>query len=98
MFLYGNIQDMMILLRAIHWFFLLYSGLLVVRVVSSWVPRLAGHPAMRLVHMYTEPYLGLFRRLIPPIGGALDLSPMIGFFALNFLEQVVMWFLKGFFK
>ena len=30
-----------------------------------------------------DPYLNLFRGIIPPIGGTLDLSPILAFFALN---------------
>lgn len=84
------------LAKVIHWIFLIYTILLIVRIVSSWVPRLAYHPAMRFVRFYTEPYLGLFRRLIPPIGGTLDLSPMLGFFALSIIERVIMSFLSAF--
>lgn len=84
------------LAKIIHWVFLLYTILLIVRIVGSWVPRIAYHPAMRFVRFYTEPYLGLFRRLIPPIGGTLDLSPMLGFFALSILERIIMSFLSAF--
>jgi YggT family protein len=34
-----------------------------------------------------EPYLGIFRRFIPPLGG-LDLSPMVGMAFLLIAEQV----------
>lgn len=92
-------MDLMFLYLAqiIHWIFLIYTILLIVRIVSSWFPRLTYHPAMRFVRFYTEPYLALFRRLIPPIGGTLDLSPMLGFFALNILERVILSFLSGLF-
>jgi len=84
------------LAKIIHWIFLFYTVLIFVRIVGSWVPRIAYHPAMRFVRIYTEPYLGFFRRLIPPIGGTLDLSPMLGFFALSILERVIMSFLSAF--
>ena len=32
-----------------------------------------------------EPYLSPFRRLIPPIGGMLDISPIVAIFALQFI-------------
>ena len=44
---------------------------------------------MRVVASCTDPYLNLFRRLIPPIGGALDLSPLLGFFGLRFAEYLL---------
>jgi len=87
---------MMILYQIVHWTFLIYTILLLTRILGSWIPRLAGHPSMRYVYFYTEPYLGFFRRIIPPIGGVLDLSPMLGFFALNILERIVLGILRGF--
>lgn len=79
----------------LHYLFLTYTLLLLVRVVGSWIPKLARHPVMRFVYFYTDPYLNLFRRVIPPIGGALDLSPMLGFFVLQILEKTIMTIIRG---
>lgn len=84
-----------IIAHLIHWVFLAYTILLLVRVVGSWFQKLARHRLMRFVHFYTDPYLNLFRRLIPPIGGALDLSPMLGFFVLQFLEKIILMIIYG---
>lgn len=84
------------LAKIIHWVFFIYTILLATRIIGSWIPRIAYHRAMHYVRLYTEPYLGIFRRLIPPIGGALDLSPMLGFFALSILERCIMSFLSVF--
>ena len=86
----------MIVAKVIHWVFLIYTLFLLTRIIGSWFPRFTYHPVMRFCRFYTEPYLGLFRRLIPPIGGALDLSPMLGFFALNILERVLLSVVSGF--
>lgn len=80
--------------KIIDWVFGLYTIFLVVRVVGSWFPNFNFHPIMRFIRFYTDPYLNIFRRIIPPIGGALDLSPMIAFFVLKFLEKMI----KGFFS
>jgi YggT family protein len=40
----------------------------------------------------TDPYLNIFRRFLPPIGGggfALDLSPMIGIIVLYVAQAVL---------
>jgi YggT family protein len=79
----------------IHYLFLIYTLLLVVRIVASWIPKLAYHRAMRFVYFYTDPYLNLFRRIIPPIGGVLDLSPMLGFFMLQILEKTILSIIRG---
>ena len=82
--------------KIIRFAFSLYTLLLMVRIFGSWIPRLTYHPAMRFVRFYTEPYLGIFRNIVPPIGGVLDLSPMLGFFALSFIERAVMRLLNVF--
>lgn len=74
----------------IHLVFFSYTILLLVRVVGSWFPAIARHAFMRFIIFYTDPYLNLFRRIIPPIGGALDLSPLIGFFVLQMLEKFLL--------
>ncbi len=86
-----------ILVKTVHWFFLVYTGILFVRLIGSWFPKYSNHPVMRFARFYADPYLNVFRRLIPPIGGALDLSPMLGFFALQIIERIVLGFLGGFF-
>ena len=78
-----------ILYKIIHWVFLVYTIMLFARIFGSWFPRFAQHKLMRFVRFYTDPYLNIFRRLIPPIGGALDLSPILGFFVLNILEKIL---------
>jgi YggT family protein len=43
---------------------------------------------MRFVRFYTDPYLNFFRRIIPPLG-MLDVSPIVAFFSLQFIEIIV---------
>jgi YggT family protein len=51
---------------------------------------------MHFVAFYTDPYLNLFRRLIPPIGGVLDLSPILAFFGLEILENIILFVISRF--
>lgn len=80
--------------------FLVYIILIFARIVLSWVITFRGsiphNRALRAVTDFIEqvvdPYLNLFRRFIPPIGGsrmALDLSPIIGVFVLIILQGIV---------
>jgi uncharacterized protein YggT (Ycf19 family) len=46
---------------------------------------------MGFVAHYVDPYLNVFRRFIPPIGGVLDLSPLLAFFALSLLEKLIIY-------
>ena len=78
------------LTNIIHWAFLIYTSFLLVRIIGSWFPSFAHHKIMHFVAFYTDPYLNLFRRIIPPIGGMLDLSPLLAFFALQIMEYLIL--------
>lgn len=84
---------MLFLGNIVHWAFMIYTTFLLVRVIGSWFPAFSGHKMMRFVAFYADPYLNLFRRLIPPIGGVLDLSPLLGFFALQMMEYFILFIL-----
>lgn len=78
------------LAQLIHLSFLTYTILLFVRVVSSWFPNWYKYSVIRFIAFYTDPYLNLFRRILPPLGGVLDLSPILAFFALRLLEMALL--------
>ena len=76
--------------------FVVYFILILVSIVLSWIPRLPYnrvlHAVVSFVHDVTQPYLRIFRRFIPPIGGggfALDLSPIIGIIVLLIAQSIV---------
>lgn len=82
--------------------FLVYIILIFLNILISWVPRMPYNPALRAVLDFvketTDPYLNLFRRILPPIGGggfALDLSPIIGVILLFVLQAVVVGLIEG---
>ncbi len=79
--------------------FLVYIILILIRVLMSWIPRMPYYPWLRSVLDFisetTDPYLNLFRRIIPPIGGGLDLSPMIGIIVLYILRGLVVALIAG---
>jgi len=82
--------------------FLVYIILILIRVLMSWIPRMPYNPALRavldFVSQTTDPYLNLFRRILPPIGSGgagLDLSPMIGIVVLYILRGVVVGLISG---
>jgi YggT family protein len=80
--------------------FLVYIILIFARIVLSWVIAFRGslpyNRALRAVTDFIEsvvdPYLNLFRRVLPPVGGsrmALDLSPIVGVIVLVILQGIV---------
>jgi YggT family protein len=80
---------MNILASVIHYLFFAYTLLLMARIIGSWFPSFARSKWMRFVQFYTDPYLNLFRKIIPPLG-QLDLSPILAFFALQILEGFIL--------
>ncbi|HEX5712614.1 MAG TPA: YggT family protein [Solirubrobacterales bacterium] len=82
--------------------FIVYIALIFINVLISYVPRMPYSPALRAVLDFvkgsTDPYLNLFRRFLPPVGGggfALDLSPIIGIIVLFVLQTVVVGLVAG---
>jgi YggT family protein len=82
--------------------FLVYLILIFIRVLLSWVPRMPYNPYLRAVVGFieetTNPYLNLFRRVLPPLGGrgfALDLSPIVGIILLLIVQGVVVGLIRG---
>jgi YggT family protein len=80
--------------------FLVYLIMLFARILGSWIPELQNTRIMQFVSFYTDPYLNFFRRFIPPLG-MLDLSPIVAFFCLSLIENMVKMgalFLMGAFR
>ena len=82
----------------VHVFILVYVLILFAYILLSWV-RLPYSPWLNRIQRFlfdvSEPYLRIFRRLLPPFGG-LDLSPMIAIFALFFIDLVIQSILDRF--
>lgn len=78
----------MLLLQIVDHLFFLYMVMLFARIMGSWFPEFQRSRLMQFLAFYTDPYLNLFRRIIPPLG-MFDLSPIVAFFALQFMEGIV---------
>ncbi|AAP99969.1 MULTISPECIES: YggT family protein [Prochlorococcus] len=67
----------------------IYSYILILRVLLTWFPNLDwSNPILSNISAITDPYLNLFRGIIPAIGG-LDISPILAFIVLNLAESVL---------
>ena len=82
--------------------FLVYLILIFIRILLSWIPRMPYYPWLRaavdFIHQVVDPYLNIFRRVIPPLGGggfALDLSPILAIFVLIIVRSVVVSLIAG---
>lgn len=78
----------MMILFIIEKLFLAFTIMLFIRILGSWLPELQGKRWMQFIAFYTDPYLNFFRRFIPPLG-MFDLSPIIAFLCLGFIENAI---------
>ena len=67
-------------------FLSIYNLVITGRILLSWFPQAQGIGFLQPVFQITDPYLNLFRGIIPPIFG-LDLSPILAFVTLNALTS-----------
>jgi YggT family protein len=73
----------------INVFISVYALVVFLYVLTSWI-RLpySLNPVQRFLYEVCEPYLRVWRRILPSFG-PLDLSPMVAIFALVVLGQIV---------
>jgi YggT family protein len=65
----------------------LYSLIVLVAVILSWIRLDRRHPLAAIVYGLTEPVLAPIRNWLPSMGG-LDLSPMVLLIALQLLKNL----------
>lgn len=72
-----------------------YSMVIFVYVMMSWIPMGEGVIAdvYRVLGRICDPFLDLFKRFIPPIGGMVDISPIIALLVLQFGVRFIVSFL-----
>lgn len=77
---------LIILLRLVD----LYSALIVIYVLLSWISQKSGilYDIDNVLRLICEPYLGIFRRMIPPIG-MIDISPIVAILALEAIVRLI---------
>ena len=77
-----------LIINFINIFANIYFVLIFVRIILSFIP--VGLPRLRLfIFDVTEPLLAPIRKIVPPMGGMFDLSPIILYLILELLVEVV---------
>jgi YggT family protein len=70
--------------------FYFYYILLIIRVFLSWIPSIDWQQQpFTFIRSITDPFLNIFRGIIPPIGGMFDISPILAFILLSILQGLV---------
>ena len=66
-----------------------YSIIILISVLGSCVDVRNQSPFFRFINKLTDPYLRLFRIIIPAGNMNIDISPIIGIFILNLLKSII---------
>ena len=78
-----------LLAQTLSTFVQIYLILMFIRILLSWFPNVNWYdPPFSVLSQLTDPYLNIFRSIIPPLGG-IDFSPIIAIFALQFAAQIL---------
>lgn len=83
-------DPVMLFFQVLSNFIQIYLLLLIIRILLSWFPQVNWYdPPFSILSQLTDPYLNIFRSIIPPLGG-IDFSPILGFLLLQLLQNPVL--------
>ena len=74
-------------MRILSTIVMLYYYVILARVLMSWFNPSPDNPIVDAIYRLTEPVLAPIRRMLPSMGG-FDLSPLVVFFILMFLQNI----------
>lgn len=69
-----------------------YGFAIIIYVLMSWIPDSGEgvlHDLREVLAKLCDPYLQLFQRFIPPIGGMVDISPIFALLVLQLLSYLI---------
>jgi YggT family protein len=70
-------------------FITIYTYLIIIRVLLTWFPNISWYnQPFSTLSQLTDPYLNLFRSIIPPLGG-IDISPILAILLLQLVGGLV---------
>jgi uncharacterized protein YggT (Ycf19 family) len=86
----GGEHVFLLLTRSVASFIKLCRLFLFMRVLLSWFPAFNWdrQPWLALRQL-TDPYLNMFRGVIPPFFGMIDFTPLLGFFVLQWVQSLL---------
>lgn len=70
--------------------FTVLSIAVIARALLSWFDPTMRFPISQLLVDLTEPIIAPIRRIVPPLGGMIDLSPLVALVLLQVIERVIM--------
>ena len=82
--------------RFVSQVFYFYYILIIIRIFLSWIPTIDWmQQPFNAIRSVTDPFLNIFRGIIPPIGGVLDISPVIAIILLQIIQGLLVGMLAN---
>lgn len=83
-----------VLIQTIDLVFTVLYLAIMARIMLSWFRFDPYHPLSVFLYRVTEPILGFFRGIIPPIG-MIDISPIVAIVVLGIVQQMLFLAIRG---
>lgn len=62
---------------------------IIISIVGSWIAPGSNHPVLALVNQLIDPIMAPIRKILPPLGGVIDISPILVLMGLKVLDMVL---------
>ena len=83
-----NITEYFWVYKFVKYLFNFYEYSLLAYILISWVPQIKNNIIVEFLEAICEPYLKVFRKIIPPLG-MLDISPVAALVVLSVIENLI---------
>lgn len=87
-----NIAEYFWVYKFIKYLFNFYEYSMLAYILTSWFPQIKNNFIVEFLEAICEPYLKIFRKIIPPFG-MLDISPIAALVVLSVIENLIIMLL-----
>lgn len=63
---------------------------IIISIIGSWIAPGSGHPVLNLVNQLINPLMAPVRRILPPLGGVIDISPILVLLTLKVVDMLIL--------
>ena len=74
--------------KFVKYLFNFYEYSMLAYILTSWFPQIKNNFIVEFLEAICEPYLKIFRKIIPPFG-MLDISPIAALVVLSVIENLI---------
>ena len=87
-----NIAEYFWVYKFVKYLFNFYEYSMLAYILTSWFPQIKNNFIVEFLVAICEPYLKIFRKIIPPFG-MLDISPIAALVVLSVIENLIIMLL-----